>query len=147
MLCKNKKQMLDEFRGRCKIHHLRMTPQRVAIYEELIKSCDHPRTEDIFHKVRMRFPDISIDTVYRTITTFSQIGLVNVVEGYGEAKRYDPDTQLHHHFRCIECGRIVDFVEENFDRLRVPNRIKQKYNVLGLKVIIEGLCKKCSKKK
>jgi Fur family peroxide stress response transcriptional regulator len=144
MLGKNKKQLVDDFRQKCRTHNLKMTPQRLAIYEELIKSCDHPCADDIFNHTRKAFPDISIDTVYRTITTFSEIGLVNTVEGYGEAKRYDPDTQPHHHFRCKKCGKIIDFTEESFNKLQVPKKIREKYTVSDLKVVIEGLCEKCS---
>ncbi len=146
MNSKNKKLLIDDFRQKCRIRNLKITPQRIAIYEELIKSCDHPCTEDIFGRVRAVFPDISIDTVYRTITTFSEIGLVNTVEGYGEAKRYDPDTQPHHHFRCKKCGSIVDFIEESFNKLQAPKKIREKYTVSDLKVVVEGFCEKCSGK-
>ena len=50
-----------------------MTPQRLAIYKALIESTDHPSAENIFNRVRIFFPDIAIDTVYRTLSTFSEI--------------------------------------------------------------------------
>lgn len=138
------REQLDHFRQLCKAHGLSMTPQRVAIYKVLIASPDHPAAEDVLNLVRVSFPDISIDTVYRTLTTFSEIGLINLVEGYGQAKRYDPDVQTHHHFRCRQCGRIIDFQDEHFNNLPVPEWIEKKYSVSSLKVVLEGLCDKCS---
>ena len=104
---------------------------------------DHPSAEDVFDRIQTAFPDISIDTVYRTLNTFSEIGIVNVVEGYGEAKRYDPDREPHHHFRCMRCNRIVDFQERRFDTLKIPGSIRKKYRVSNIKVILEGVCDRC----
>lgn len=137
-------RQLEHFRAVCKAHTLSVTPQRMAIYKILITSSDHPSAEAVFNLVRASFPDISMDTVYRTLTTFSEIGLVNLVEGYGQVKRYDPDVQQHHHFRCRQCGIIIDFQEASFSRLSVPGWIKKKYSVSSLKVVLEGLCDKCS---
>lgn len=124
-----------------------MTPQRLAIYRALVESTDHPSTENIFHRIKPSFPDIAIDTVYRTLSTFSEIGVVHAVEGYGEARRYDPDTELHHHFRCLHCSKIVDFYEDSFRKLKIPDEISQKYGVSSIKVVLEGTCDKCLKKR
>jgi Fur family peroxide stress response transcriptional regulator len=142
-LPKEKKEKLESFRRKCRVHHLSMTPQRMAIYEVLIGSEDHPTTEEVFERVRVSFPDISIDTVYRTLTTFSDMGLIHVVEGYGEAKRYDPDMAAHHHFRCRKCHKIIDFQEPGFDKLHIPDVIGEKCEVSTVKVILEGLCDGC----
>jgi Fur family peroxide stress response transcriptional regulator len=121
-----------------------MTPQRLAIYTA---SKDHPSAENIFNRVRKTFPDIAFDTIYRTLSTFSEIGVVHVVEGYGEAKRYDPDTKPHHHFRCKSCNKIVDIHGDIFGKIDVPPAIKKKYNVSNVKVVLEGSCDGCQKKK
>jgi len=139
----DKKEKLEAFRQKCRAGRLNMTPQRTAIYEILIECEDHPRAEDIYERIRSAFPDIAIDTVYRTLNTFSEMGLIHVVEGYGEAKRYDPDVGLHHHFRCRQCGRIVDFRDAAFDRLQAPAQIAQKHSVATVKVVLEGVCDLC----
>jgi len=147
MLQKNKEDLIVLFRDRCKQHNLNMTPQRVAIYEELIKSKNHPDSDDIFKRVRNIFPDISIDTVYRTLSKFAEIGVIHVVEGYGEAKRYDPDTNKHHHFRCQKCNKIVDFHDRSYDNVKVPKAFQKNFRVVNVKVILEGVCDKCVKKR
>jgi len=122
-----------------------MTPQRVAIYEELIKSKDHPDSDDIFERVKKGFPDISLDTVYRTLSKFAEIGVVHLVEGYGEAKRYDPDTNKHHHFRCQKCNKIVDFHDKSFDNLKIPKSLQKDFRITNVKVLLEGMCNECVK--
>jgi Fur family peroxide stress response transcriptional regulator len=145
MLQQNKEDIMGLFRDRCKQHNLNMTPQRVAIYEELVRSKDHPSSEDIFERVKDVLPDISLDTVYRTLSSFAEIGVVHVVEGYGESKRYDPDISAHHHFRCRRCNSIIDFRDTSYDRLKVPKEFRKKFNVTNIKVILEGLCERCFK--
>ena len=143
MQSKNTEKLLSLFRKKCREHGLSMTPQRLAIYRALIESNDHPSAENIFNRVRTSFPDIAIDTIYRTLSTFSEIGIIAVVEGYGEAKRYDPDTESHHHFRCSKCNKIVDLHGDIFGKLRIPPKIKKQYNVSNIKVVLEGACDGC----
>ncbi len=141
----NKNKLLDIFRQKCRKNKISLTPQRVEIYTVLSKSHDHPSAEDIYERVKKTFPDISVYTVYRTLTTFSDIGLIDVVEGYGQPKRYDIDTNTHHHFRCKSCNTIIDFQDRNYAKLKAPQKIQKKYHVTNIKVVVEGLCDKCEK--
>lgn len=138
---------MDFFRDKCKEHNLKMTPQRVVIYKELSKSKDHPSADMVFKKARKTFPNISFDTVNRTVLTFARIGVVNIVEGYGDPKRFDPDIDSHHHFRCINCNNIIDFHNKSYDNLKIPEEIKRQFIVLKKKVCIEGVCDQCQKSK
>jgi Fur family peroxide stress response transcriptional regulator len=137
---------IDVFREKCREHGLKMTPQRLAIYDEVLKSKDHPNAEVLFKRVRTTLPDISFDTVNRTLLSFAETGIIDVVEGYGEPRRYDPDTKNHHHFRCINCGTIIDFAEESYVHIKVPQEIKKKFVVRNIKVLLEGYCHNCRKK-
>jgi Fur family peroxide stress response transcriptional regulator len=138
--------LMTLFRDECRKHHLKITPQRTAIYEELIKSRDHPSAITIYKRVRKIFPDISFDTVNRTLITFSEIGIASVVEGYGQPKRFDSDTQPHHHFRCVKCNNIVDFHSKSFDRVKIPEEFQKRFNILRKRIVLEGICDKCRKK-
>jgi len=136
--------LMDSFYEACACNNLRVTPQRVVIYKELGVAKDHPSADMLYKRVREKLPNISFDTVYRTVLSFSRIGLVRVVEGYGEEKRFDPDIKYHHHFRCLKCHRIIDFYSDFCKNLKVPPELKDFCNVLNKKVILEGTCKKCS---
>jgi Fur family peroxide stress response transcriptional regulator len=140
-----KEKSLDLFREKCHEHGLKITPQRVAIYQILTTSKLHPSAETVFRLVREKFPHISFDTVNRTLLTLSQIGLVDVIEGWGDPRRYDPNMTPHHHFYCVNCGEIKDFRRKEYDELALPERIKTNCTVFTKRVVINGLCEKCSK--
>jgi len=141
----DKDTMMKIFYLRSKEYGLKITPQRTAIYLELLKAKDHPSADIIYKRIAKKIPNISFDTVNRTLLTFSKIGIANVVEGYGQAKRYDPDMDIHHHFRCIQCGSIIDFRNKEYDNITVPEEINKQFTVISKKVVLEGLCSKCRK--
>jgi Fur family transcriptional regulator, peroxide stress response regulator len=132
--------------AKCKEANLKITHQRAIIYEALRGDKSHPCTDDVFKKVRKQMPNISFDTVNRTLLSFVKIGLMKVVEGYGRPKRFEPDTADHHHFQCMKCNTIIDLYDRNFDKVKIPAAISKKFMVTGKKVILEGLCDKCNKK-
>jgi Fur family peroxide stress response transcriptional regulator len=137
--------VLDAYRRLFKEHGLRVTPQRTVLFQELLKAKDHPTADAVYRRVVKRIPNISFDTVNRTLATFAAIGLIKVVEGYGQAKRYDPDTGAHHHFRCVRCGRIIDFHNKGYDDIPVPADLAGRFTVTSKKVVLEGLCGSCGK--
>ena len=138
--------LIDSFKVKCKEHRLKTTPQRLAIYKELLQSDDHPHADIVFKKVRKIFPHISFDTINRTLLTFVGVGIVNIVEGYGEPKRFDIKTDQHHHFRCVKCNSIIDFQSKAYDNIKVPENLQRQYTILGKRVVLEGICDKCGKK-
>lgn len=141
-----KNEMMSIFYRRLKEHGLKITPQRTAIYQELLKAKDHPSADMIYKRIVKKIPNISFDTVNRTLLTFSKIGITNIVEGYGQPKRYDPDMNTHHHFRCIQCDSIIDFHNKEFDNITVPEEINKQFTVINKKVVLEGLCSKCRRR-
>ena len=134
---------LEKLQNLCRKHDLKVTPQRIAIYMALVNSGKHPSAEQLHNEIKMQFPKISLDTVNRTLITYSRIGLISLVEGSGIARRYDADMRNHHHAHCISCGKITDFYDESLASLDVPEEIEKKFKILNKKVVINGLCQKC----
>jgi len=130
----------------CRRHQLKITPQRVAIYRVLIQSKQHPTADRVFRAVKKEFPNISFDTVNRTLSTFADIGVVDVVETFGGPKRFDPDLSDHHHLHCMACGRIIDFEYEGYALLEVPKGIATTFKVISRRVVFKGLCDTCTSK-
>ena len=143
MKTEKKKKERAFFRQRCRTHGLKVTPKRMLIYEELIRSKDHPSPETLFKRVKTKSPEISQDTVYRTLATFHKMGLVDIVEGFALKKRFDPNQDNHHHARCTQCQSILDFDNRQYDQLKIPSEIRKVFDVHCVRVTIEGLCKKC----
>ena len=138
---------LDEktrwFTSKCRKAGLKVTPQRVVIYRELLKTDKHPSAETLYEKVKEVFPSISLDTVNRTLLMLNEIGAAFVLEGSGDAKRYDAGLGKHQHFRCVKCKRIIDFHHQPFDNIKLPAEISEKFTVIRKTVYLEGICDLC----
>ena len=141
----NRETSMAFFYQQCEEHSLKITPQRVFIYQELLKATDHPSIEEIYQRVKVNLPNISFDTVYRTAISLSEIGLIAVVEG-GGAKRFDANTSLHHHFHCLQCEKIIDFDSDYYDQIEIPSQLKQEFTILHQRIVLDGICAECSKK-
>ena len=137
------REKLELFRQKARLAGLKITPQRIAIYTELIKTTKHPSAEKLYRKVKKVFPDISLDTVNRTLLTLTEIEAAFVIEGSGEPKRFDANMETHQHFKCIKCKRIVDFHHRPFDNIEVPADIEKKFVILRKTVYLEGVCDLC----
>jgi Fur family transcriptional regulator, peroxide stress response regulator len=131
------------FISRCRETGLKVTPQRLAIYHELLKTDEHPSAEMMYHKIKKEYPNISLDTVNRTLMTLSDMGAANIVEGSGDSRRFDGDLDEHQHFKCVKCKKIIDFHHKPFDVIRLPKYISKKFKVLKKTVYIEGICDCC----
>jgi Fur family transcriptional regulator, peroxide stress response regulator len=136
---------MAEFQRRCKAEGLRITPQRMAVYRELISTTEHPSAESVFRQVRKVHPNISFDTVNRTLLTLVNLGAAFVVEGTGEAKRFDGGEESHQHFRCVKCRKIVDFRYGPFDDIETPPAIRG-FRIMRKTVYFEGVCDRCEGK-
>jgi Fur family peroxide stress response transcriptional regulator len=134
---------VELFEDLCHEHGLKVTPQRVAVYKALVATDLHPTAEEVCRIVRQEIANISLDTVNRTLLTLTDIGAAFLVEGTGQPRRYDGGTDDHQHFRCIKCGKIVDFYHESFDNITVPDALKGDYRILRKTVYFEGLCELC----
>ncbi len=66
-----------------------------------------------------------------------------IVEGSGDARRFDAGLENHQHFKCVRCKRIVDFHYEPFDEIELPPAIAGKFTVLRKTVYLEGICDLC----
>ena len=131
------------FKTACRSKNIKITPQRIAIYEELANSKDHPTADTIYKRIKKTFPNISLDTVNRTLLTLVDMGQALTVEGTGQPKRFDADLNSHQHFRCLKCKRIVDFSHKPFDNIEIPPIIGEKFTVLRKTVYFEGICNLC----
>jgi len=142
----SQENLIKSFREICRKKKFRITPQRIAVYEVLINDYTHPSVDDVYRKVAEKYPNISFDTVYRTMLSFSDIGIIRVTENCGGRKRFDVMTERHHHLHCTSCGKIVDFFNKEYDEIKIPQKIISKYKVTGKKVVLDYLCKSCKKK-
>ncbi len=140
---KSKEKKLNTFKDVCKQHNIKLTPQRLIIYETLLDHPEHPSTDMVYQCVRKTFPTISFDTVNRTLLTLHELGVANIIEGTGNPKRYDGNVVKHHHFQCVKCKRIIDVFYTEYNSLPIPQDIQEKHRVQDITVRLQGVCDQC----
>lgn len=124
---------------------LKVTPQRTAVFEAISGLTTHPSAEEVYRRVSERYPNISFDTVNRTLLTFADISLVEIIDTPEGIRRFDTQTRPHHHLYCTGCGQIIDFDSAEYDRLTIPEEMKRKYLASRLRVSLRGICPECRK--
>src|SRR3954451_9007048 len=122
---KRTRDEVDKFAAYCRSHGLSVTRQRLAIFEALASSREHPSAEQIHKAVQRRIPTLSLATVYKNLEALKTIGAVADVNLLHEEARYEaalPGTgagQAHHHLVCVSCKKVRDLHDSDLDRLRV----------------------------
>ena len=97
--------------------HLKVTPQRIAVLEALNSLKDHPTADKIKEYVVKNHPNIAVGTIYKTLETFVEKGLVKKVKTEKDVMRYDAILDNHHHLYCENTERIEDFFDETLNEL------------------------------
>lgn len=122
---------------------IKPTYQRLSILKYLRENRIHPTAEMIYSELVKKIPTISRTTVYNTLNTMLEKGLVIPVTIPGLETRFDGTTTWHHHFLCERCQKIIDLDIkcEYFEKGEVDgHKIKQLHGYF------KGVCKDCLKK-
>ncbi len=117
----------QELANRLSEKGLRVTPQRIAILETILKLNNHPTAEHIIEYTKKKHPNISVGTVYKVLDSFVENSLLKKVKTEGGIMRYDPLLSKHHHLYCKETDRIEDYEDEKLDEL-----IRDYFNKKGI---------------
>ena len=138
---------MQGFRDACARAGVRITPQRVEIFQEVARTEEHPDAETVLRRVRKRLTNVSLDTVYRTLGLLEELGLLSKVDVLCDRARFDANREQHHHFVCTQCGAVRDFVRPEWDHCAVPEEVKTMGEVMSMHVQLRGLCAACAAKK
>jgi Fur family transcriptional regulator, peroxide stress response regulator len=106
---------LEKIRDFLKKENLKITPQRLAVLEAVIKLGNHPTVEIIIEFIKKNHPNIAIGTVYKTLETFVENGIVTKVKSDKDVMRYDAVLEKHHHLYCSESDRIEDYYDDDLN--------------------------------
>lgn len=123
----------------------RLTHQRLEVVREVASTDTHPDADSVFRRVRDRVPTISLDTVYRTLGTLADLGLVNRVSGVTGTTRYDANSTEHHHFVCTRCGLLRDIESSELSGLGDAAAAVEFGHVDNVEVRFRGVCRDCAK--
>ena len=132
------------FREQLKSKGLKVTPQRVAIYEAVAELHNHPTAENIIEYIKTNHPNISVGTVYKVLDSLVENNLLRKVKNEKDIMRYDAIMSHHHHLYCSETDRIEDFEDPQLDQFITEYFTKKKiknFKVQDIKLQITGTFK------
>ncbi len=139
-------QRMAHFKEVCQDGGVKLTHQRLEIFQEVAQAGDHPDAEQGFQRVRKRMPTISLDAVYRTLWLLKDLGLVITLGTLRERTRFDANLSRHHHFVCTSCGFTRDFYSDDLNNLKLPESVDTLGSVEATLVEVKGVCRECTKK-
>ena len=127
-----KKQLIDK--------KIALSYQRLKVLEYLVQSHSHPTVDMIYKELKKTIPTLSKTTIYNTLRTLMQAGLVRGITIEDNETRYDIELENHGHFKCESCGTIYNF-STDIDSLQVEGLDDFKVN--DRNVYYSGVCPKC----
>ena len=136
---------LRRFQDVCRRSGVKVTHQRILIFQAVAGTDQHPDADTVFKTVREQAPTVALDTVYRTLWLLKDLGLISTLGPPRERVRFDANTSRHHHFVCVRCGLAKDFHSPEFDDLPVSETVKAIGQVQLAHVELRGLCSRCLK--
>ncbi|AUT00107.1 transcriptional repressor [Nostoc sp. CENA543] len=135
-------QRADEIIKTLKSKGLRVTPQRFAVYANLLERTDHPTVEQILTDLNKDAPTSSQATVYAALQALREVGLVREVLLEEGVSRYDANVAPHHHFRCKCCRTIEDVQWNAFGNIDL-SQLRSGLKAERFEVIVQGVCDRC----
>ena len=121
---------------------LRVTPQRFAVYANLLQRFDHPTAEQILTELNNDGPVSSLATVYSSLLALRTAGLIKEVLLEAGVGRYDAKIQPHHHLCCNNCGSIEDLPWQTFANFDL-SQVASQFQTQTYEVVVRGICQSC----
>ena len=128
-------------------HGFKATPQRLAIYEALASTTEHPNADMLYQKLTPKYPTMSLATVYKTLDILCTVGLAQELNVGEDAFRYDANTSNHPHVRCTVCGRVDDVPVFNDVGLLRQAAASTGYDIEDRQIYLDGTCPSCRERK
>ncbi len=123
----------------------KVTPQRLAICKSVLSSREHPTVEQVYETVKIKYPTLSLATVYQTLHLLTQIGLLQELGSSDVSSRYDPNSSPHLNIICKKCGKIQDYKSETIINFISQITLELKHPIIGQNLEIYTYCCKCEK--
>jgi Fur family ferric uptake transcriptional regulator len=126
---------------------LKSTRQRSLIIEIFFGLDGHLSVEELWSKVRSTDARVSVATVYRTMKLLAESGLATP-RNFGDGQtRYEAAVGRHHHDHliCTRCGTIVEFENDQIERMQDLVARKHGFKVTSHKMELYGLCRTCQR--
>jgi Fur family ferric uptake transcriptional regulator len=135
----------DHFRGFLRENGLAFTAARAAILRGIVASRGHFDADALHERLRRAGKTLSSATIYRTLPLFVRSGIIReTLRSRGRA-RYEPSWGRghHDHLECLVCGRIIEFRDEELERLQDRVCRTHRFRPVEHRLGIRGYCAAC----
>ena len=132
---------MNEFEQLLREKHIKVTPQRLSIVEELYGHI-HMSIEELFSEIKKKFPAVSLATIYKNINTMMDKGFISEVQIPNQKSKYELVKPSHSHVVCQKCGKVED-ISLDLDSIahKVANMTHYQINEEAL--VFSGICPAC----
>ena len=135
--------MNETIEQKCIAKGVKLTEQRKIIAKVMSEANDHPDVDELYNRVSKIDSKISIATVYRTVKLFEESGIVAKHDFKGGKARYEELSESHHdHLIDVKTGEIIEFVDDEIEKLQKKVADKYGYNLVDHKLELYGVKKK-----
>ena len=111
---------------------LKITHQRIVVYQAVLNTNKHPTAEQVYDLIKEKNPSISLATVYKTLETFVEKSLINKVSTPQGTMRYDANTENHNHIYISNTNEILDYKDEELKEILMNFLNKKRFNNLNI---------------
>ena len=130
---------MNRIEEKCKQRGVRLTDQRKLVAKVMSESTDHPDVDELHKRVSKQDSKISIATVYRTVKLFEESGIIEKHDFKGGKARYEESPEEHHdHLIDINDGKIVEFVNNDIEKLQEKIAEKLGYKLVDHRLELYG---------
>ena len=135
--------MAETIEEKCLYKEVKLTYQRRDIANVMSESSDHPDVDELYKRVSEIDAKISIATVYRTVKLFEESGILTKHEFKGGKARYEELNEGNHdNLIDVKSGEIIEFVDEEIEKLQKKVAEKYGYNLVDHKLELYGIKKR-----
>lgn len=129
----------------------KLTPQREVTVRVLLENeSSHLSAEDVFMKVKDKYPEIGLATVYRTLELLNELNVLDKVNFGDGVSRYDLRKEgaqhFHHHLICINCGSVEEVEEDLLTDVEKIVTRDFNFDIIDHRLTFHGICKLCKGK-
>ncbi len=134
---------MDQITSMLKAKNLKVTPQRLAIFNVLCNTVEHPSAESIYNALQETHPTMSLATIYKTLDTLKKANLIQELNVGEDRFRYDAIIHNHPHMICNHCGQVYDLHTLVVDQLIGQLQKETDFTIESEKIFLYGTCSDC----
>jgi Fur family ferric uptake transcriptional regulator len=139
-------EAIEELKKIVKQKGLKYTEQREIVLSILIHAEDHLSAEEVYNEIKAKHTEsnIGIATVYRALSFLEEVDLITSITFGSDGKKYESNAKSHHdHLICTECGKIVEFLDEEIEKRQERIAKKNKFKITNHSMQLYGICEDC----